>query len=90
MTYASNSASSNILCGSRSTNTSKLLSISVFAVVGVSAERCSNGFFSHRSQMGWRGCVSEEVPAEVEEGLMNVSGAELAMLLVQFVEQARK
>ncbi len=40
--------------------------------------------------MGWRGCVSEEVPAEVEEGLMNVSGAELAMLLVQFVEQARK
>ena len=63
-TYASNSSSSKIRCGSRSTKTSKLLSSSVFAVVGVSADRCSNGFFSHRNQMGWRGWVSVEVPAD--------------------------
>lgn len=63
VTHSSNSLSSKILCGSLSTNTSKLLSINVRAVVGVNAERCSKGFFSHRSQMGCLGWVSADVPA---------------------------
>jgi hypothetical protein len=50
--YASNSESSKILWGSRSTLTSKLLSSKTLAVVGVKADLCSKGFFSHRSQMG--------------------------------------
>ena len=87
VTYASNSASLNILWVSRSTKTSKLLSISCFAVVGVRAERCSYGFFSHRSQIDWRGCTSADVPAEVEEGLMSVSGAELAIASVCLLEK---
>jgi hypothetical protein len=43
--------------------TSKLLSKSTLAVVGVKADLCSKGFFSHRNQIGCRGLVSAEVPA---------------------------
>ena len=60
--------------GSRSTKMSKLLSSSVLAVVGVRADRCSNGFFSHRSQRACRGRVSEEVPDPADEGFWRVSG----------------
>ena len=35
--------------------TSKLLSNNTLAVVGVKADLCSKGFFSHRSQIGCRG-----------------------------------
>jgi hypothetical protein len=40
-------------CSSRSTKIWKPASMSFFAVVGVSADRRSNSFFSHRSQSGW-------------------------------------
>lgn len=52
VTYASYSESSKILCGSRSTEMSKPASSSFLAVVGVSAARRSNSFFSQRSQRG--------------------------------------
>lgn len=50
MTDASYSASSKIRCSSRSTIISNPESISFLAVVGVSAARRSNSFFSQRSQ----------------------------------------
>ena len=50
--------------------TSKLLSKSTLAVVGVKADLCSKGFFSHRNQIGCLGLVSAEVPAWEEEGFV--------------------
>lgn len=73
--HFSKSSSSKILWGSRSTKISKLLSINVLAVVGVRALRCSNGFFSHLSHRGCRGCVSDDVPAAADEGFWSVSDA---------------
>ena len=62
-THASNSESSKILWGSLSTKTSKLFSNNVFAVVGVSADRCSKGFFSHLNHIGCLGAASADEEA---------------------------
>jgi hypothetical protein len=50
--------------------TSKLLSNNTLAVVGVKADLCSKGFFSHLNQIGCRGLVSAEVPAWDEDGFV--------------------
>lgn len=50
--------------------TSKLLSSRTLAVVGVKADLCSKGFFSHRNQIGCLGLVSAEVPAWDDEGFV--------------------
>jgi hypothetical protein len=57
-TYVSYSLSSKMRCGSRSTEIVNPASMSFFAVVGVSAARRSNSFFSQRSQRGCAGMMA--------------------------------
>jgi len=76
--YFSYSESSKIRCVSRSTKIVNPASISRFDVVGVSAERRSNFFFSHRNQ---RVRGSEDILPEDENDECKLSGLKCLRVL---------